>query len=252
MLQKIVLHCVSTKEEKPSYHWGSLLHGALVELLPEDMAQELHDIKLRPFSQYVNPLDENRLDWHIGLWDDKVSEQIIKAVMPLTEIYIKSKNIRLSIIGTERKALTERDYVGHFFNTDEPCRRYLLEFITPCTHKSNGRYVLFPTSELIVQSLSARFSAYSREYDLDDPEVLAQIATNISISKYALRSAQYSLDGSRILGYRGNLSLFIHGPAQLARLAGVILSFCEYAGIGIKTALGMGGCRINQITKQQA
>jgi CRISPR/Cas system endoribonuclease Cas6 (RAMP superfamily) len=45
----------------------------------------------------------------------------------------------------------------------------------------------------------------------------------------------------------GKITLVVNGPDQLARLAGAMLSFAEYSGVGIKTALGMGGVRIREI-----
>mgnify|MGYP000364874338 FL=1 len=50
MLKKITLKCTYNGEAKASYHWGSLLHGAMMELLPEEVSEALHENHLRPFS----------------------------------------------------------------------------------------------------------------------------------------------------------------------------------------------------------
>ena len=47
----------------------------------------------------------------------------------------------------------------------------------------------------------------------------------------------------------GRVTLVIGGPDQLARLAGAMLSFGEYCGIGIKTALGMGAVRVTPVQR---
>lgn len=244
MLQKIVLECTYSGERKASCHWGSLLHGALMELLPEDAAGSLHANDLRPFSQYVLPRPDNRLEWHIGLWDSALSEAIARAVMPLSALALKHKGVTLEVTGISRQKKSEREFIAPFFTAAAPCRQYELEFLTPCTHKSAGEYVLYPTPELIVQSLHMRFGAFAREVSLDDAEAMAQLAAHMRISRYFLRSASYHLEGARVFGYLGRITLSIRGPEQLARLAGMLLSFAEYGGVGVKTSLGMGGCRV--------
>jgi len=42
------------------------MHGVLMELLPGDIVEILHESSLNPYSQYVIPLSENELEWHIG------------------------------------------------------------------------------------------------------------------------------------------------------------------------------------------
>ena len=39
----------------PSPYWGSLMHGMLLEHLPEAWQERLHGGGLRPFSQWVEP-----------------------------------------------------------------------------------------------------------------------------------------------------------------------------------------------------
>ena len=252
MLQKITLKLTYTGDAKASYNWGSMMHGVLMELLPADAAEAFHENGLRPFSQYVLPSGENNIEWNIGLWGDGMAEEVAKAVMPVNTLEIKHKGILLKVCSSERKNQSERDFMAGFFEPEKPCRKYELEFLTPCTHKSAGKHVLFPTTELMVQSLCMRFNAFSQEYSLDDPEAMKQIAENIHIAKYSLHSAQYHLDGNKVTGYMGKVTLYVTGPEQLARLAGMLLSFSEYSGIGVKTSLGMGGCRVKPILKETA
>lgn len=248
MLQKIVLKCTCKGEQRPSYNWGSLMHGVLMELLPEKAADLLHEANLRPFSQYVLPMSENKFEWHIGTWDNDVSNDMAKAISVLSHINLKHKGMILEVSNVTRSIQSERDFFARFFTTEYPCRRYKLEFLTPCTHKSEGEYVLYPTPKLILQSLHARFCAFSQEFSLDDEEMLAQLVAHTRIVHYSLRSAQYYLESVRVNGYRGRVTLSVSGSEQIARLVGMLLSFAEYSGIGIKTSLGMGGCRTEQLS----
>ncbi|WP_054697327.1 CRISPR system precrRNA processing endoribonuclease RAMP protein Cas6 [Syntrophomonas palmitatica] len=248
MLQKIIIQCKYEGDQRASYNWGSLFHGFLMRVLPAETAALLHESVLRPFSQYVRPLGTQQLAWNIGLWDADIAECIVQAVMPLSRIELEQKGIILEVCGVQRITLTETEYFNRFFMCQNPCRRYEIEFLTPCTHKQNGNYALFPSLELIVGSLSRRYSAFVQDISLDDSNVMQEAANHMRIVRYSLRSAVYYLDNTKITGYTGKITLVLNGPEQLARLSGALLSFAEYSGLGIKTALGMGGVRVNQVS----
>lgn len=247
MLQKIVIQCKYSGENKASYNWGSLFHGVIMEMLPAEIAEEIHESQMKPFSQFITPSGEDQLEWLIGLWDEYISEHIVKAVMPMTKIELKHKELVLNITDIKRSSISENDYFGLFFTGDNPSRRYEIEFKTPCTHKQYGAYATFPSVDLIIQNLIRRFSAFTQEFSLDAPEAMEQIIDNIRIVRYSLRTAIYYMEQTRITGYVGRITVAISGPEQLARLTGAILVFAEYSGIGIKTALGMGGVTIRPL-----
>jgi CRISPR-associated endoribonuclease Cas6 len=247
MLQKIILQCQYDEAIKANYNWGSLFHGLLINALPAEVADMLHQSQLRPFSQYILPGPEQQLTWTIGLWDEVIAGHIVQAVMPLAKIELEHKGIILNVIGTQRVSQSEKDYFGQFFASDEPCRRYEIEFLTPCTHKQDGFYALFPSPELIVNSLSRRYCAFMQNVSLDDPAAMEQVARHLRVVRYSLRTAVYYLENTKITGYTGRVTLTVSGPEQLARLAGALLSFGGYSGVGIKTALGMGGVAVKQI-----
>ncbi|HHU32014.1 MAG: CRISPR system precrRNA processing endoribonuclease RAMP protein Cas6 [Zhaonellaceae bacterium] len=247
MLEKIIITFGYSGEQKASYNWGTILHGALLELLPPELASMFHQSELRPFTQYVLPLSDQQLRWSIGIWEPNIAELFAQALLPLSKIELKHKELTLQVIDTQRMRISKQDYFARFFLHDDPCRRYQLEFLTPCTHKRDGKYVLFPVPELIIRSLYTRYSSFSQEFSLDDQETMEQLAGHLSIARYSLRSAVYYLERTKITGYLGKVTLSIGGPEQLVRLTGALLSFSEYAGIGIKTALGMGGVRVTEI-----
>lgn len=247
MLQKIILQCKYGGEQRASYNWGSLFHGILIKSLPPEIAEMLHHSQLRPFSQYVLPQSNQQLIWTIGLWDAEIANHIVQAVMPLAHIELKHKAITMEVTGVQRASQSEHEYFNQFFTTDTPCRRYEIEFLTPCTHKQDGSYALFPNPELIVKSLNNRYCAFMEDVSLDDPEAMEQVARHIRMVRYSLHSAVYYLEQTKITGYMGRVTVVIGGTEQLARLAGALLSFAEYSGLGVKTALGMGGVKIKAI-----
>ncbi len=247
MLQKIVLQCRYSGENKANYNWGSLFHGFLFKALPDGVADLLHQGQLRPFSQFVTSESEQQLTWTIGLWDGLIAGHIVRSIMPLDSIQLEQKGLTLEVVSVNRSSLSVPEFFARHFTADVPCRRYEIEFLTPCTHKQDGSYVLFPTPGLIINSLSKRYSAFMQDVTLDDPQAMEQVAAHLRIVRYSLRTAVYYLENTKITGYMGRITLVINGPEQLARLAGALLSFAEYSGVGIKTALGMGGVIVRQI-----
>ena len=247
MMQKIIVQCKYGGEQRANYNWGSLFHGFLLKALPPDVAETLHHSRLRPFSQFVLPQPGQDLSWVIGMWDTEIAGHIGQAVLPLTRIELQQKGLTLEVTGTQRIVQSEQEYFSRFFTAGAPCRRYELEFLTPCTHRQDGQYALFPNPDLIVNSISKRYSDFTHDVSIDDPQAMEQVARHMRIVRYSLRTAVYFLENTKITGYMGRITLVIRGPEPLARLAGALLSFAEYCGIGIKTALGMGAVKIKQI-----
>ena len=52
------------------------------------------------------------------------------------------------------------------------------------------------------------------------------------------------MSGTVRQGFVGEICLKIKGPSLMVNLVNVLLQFGEYAGTGIKTAIGMGAFRI--------
>ena len=58
-----------------------------------------------------------------------------------------------------------------------------------------------------------------------------------------MSSAYFRLKGAAIPAFRGKLYLSTKLSQPMYTLLQTLLQFSEYSGIGIKTALGMGGVR---------
>ena len=259
MLHKIILDCMIPEDARPGYHWGRLFHGVLINKLPPAMQSDLHTENTRPFSQYIERRQGGLLRWHIGIWDDLTSSAIAEAILPLSEIKLFEKDREadsstvdrntLRVVHSQHTCLQEEEFFSQHFAVENQIRCYELRFVTPTTHKSKGEYVRFPTTEFMYRSLAQRFSEFSNRYQLDDEKSIKEMAQYTNILNYSLHSANYRLKGINIQGYMGYVVLSIKGPDPLARLAGMLLALSEYQGMGIKTALGMGGCCVLPINK---
>ena len=235
---------LSVAETVPSVNWGSVMHGILIEKLPAEWQEALHSDQLRPLSQWVEPVDPVSFIWHLSVLDDSLAEIISAVLQPGNEFQCKhnQSNMRITDVQVISSSITE--YMKPFYLSEEPCAGVFLNFRTTTTHKSQGRYAVFPSVDLIGKSLRNHFCSLEPSFVLADDEILGQILDHTRIARYNLQSSYYSLEGGRIDGYTGHLLLRFDGPDPLKRLAGTLFSFAEWTGVGIKTALGMGACTV--------
>ena len=235
---------VSCVGQAPSIQWGSMLHGILMENLPDPWPEELHQNDIRPFSQWVEIRDVERFIWHIASLRDDLSEAIETMLAEKKEYAARHNDTILTVIKVEKKHYSLAEYMKSFFLTDEACPGVFLTFRTPATHKTMGQYAVFPSVDLIAGNLRKRLCTLAPDFALADDEAFEQVLQHTRIQRYKLESARYQLEGTGVIGYTGRLELRFTGPDPLRRLAGALFAFAEWSGIGIKTALGMGGCTV--------
>ena len=117
-------------------------------------------------------------------------------------------------------------------------------FHNTASFKSNGIYQIFPTVSLILQNLLQRWNEFFPEMLLEDDDAIQMLTNNLRIRSYRLKSSTYRLKQSSIPGFCGEIVISSKLSPPMLELWKMLLIFSEYAGIGIKTALGMGGVSI--------
>lgn len=251
MLCQWTIQCEHDAPARAGTLWGSVLHGLLMEQLPRETQAFLHEDALRPFAQYVLPAGENKLVWKVSAWQNTLAQAFSAIFQEGARYHSRQKSADITLRSIEHSAADEAEWAKPFFTSDPPCRRYALRFLSPCTHKREGEYVLFPTPELIVNGLYRRLGAFSEVLSVNDTQAMKELAQAMRIIRYDLHSVPFFLEGARVNAYQGQLTILIRGSAQLARLGGIILSFAQYAGVGVKTSLGMGGCLVTPLPDPQ-
>ena len=119
-----------------------------------------------------------------------------------------------------------------------------LEVRTPASFKSRGQYQILPTPRLILQSLIKQWNGCFPDCPIEDEDGqgMEAMAAGLLCRGYQLRDQGYFLKGNHIPGFVGGMTLdSTRLPGFHRTLADALLYFSGYAGIGIKTALGMGG-----------
>lgn len=220
---------------------GSVFHGALMEQLPEEVAAHLHTEELRPYHQSILFTRERGAVWRFGVLDEGLFCLLWYVFSELAAIELRQKGFSVAL-GEPRllQATSEEALADAAFAGDEVLRSAACQFLTPTSFKRDGAYQMFPDTQLILQSLLGRWRRFSEQVRLDEQDLAARLAPACRISSYRLQSAPFSLERHTICGFRGQLRLYFAGNEMVRRLLRLLFSFAPFAGVGIKTALGMG------------
>lgn len=235
---------LETDSPEFGYYQSSNMQGILMQQTDSAYASLLHEQGLRPYSQHIAA--GKPAEWVVKTLTKEAYQYIILPLLDGTfqEFDIEKKKIHVKILKKELKTQTYQELMDEFYT--KPASRYLnMEILTPAAFKSQGKYINMPDLWHIYQSLMNKYSAVSAEMDMYDGETLKQLTEGSSIVQYRLKSALFPLEGVKIPSFQGTMRIKINGTDTMARYARLLMRFGAYSGIGIKTAIGMGGIKIN-------
>jgi CRISPR-associated endoribonuclease Cas6 len=243
---EIPLSCQESLQFSPS--WGSLLHGALMELLSSETATQLHVTGPKPLAQHLYREASGQVIWVVTALNEAMTTELSSALIKRLPLEIKLVQKSASIqLAEPRKTerTTYRELADKHFQASEVNRQHKIRLVTPTSFKTAGKHVIFPTTDLIMNSLMQRWDANADDLSLFDPDVREHLGNHVSIKDYRLASASFSVNGSWLKGFSGRLDLGVSGPEALVRVASLLIDFGRFSGVGVKTALGMGGLQID-------
>ena len=245
MLKLVEFELHLSNSEKINSSMGSIMHGALMEILSSNFASRLHEENLRPFSQCVYfDRGTNKAIWRIGTLNAETYDQIILPLLDVKKIFLKQKGCDIFI--GDGKILIDTSYeklADEIFPKSETSRSAALEFLTPTSFKREGGYVIFPESFLILQSLLQRWNNFSPNIKIEENNLAEKLSVFCKISRYNLHSQKFSLESKSITGFAGRLNFSFFGNDMVNKILSLLMRFAPCAGVGIKTALGMGAIK---------
>lgn len=228
--------------EKTNNSIGSLMHGILMENISIKVANLLHEEGLRPFSQCIYfDKEKNKSMWRIGTLTKEIYEIISSVIYEKENFFLKQKGYNIFLKNPRILFETSYEKIADeiFPNSDEP-KGANFNFLTTTSFKRNSEYVIFPDQFLIMHNLLQRWNTFSPYMKIDDNNLAGKLASVCKITKYNLHSRIFSLESKNIIGFGGNISINFIGNDMVNRIIAVLSNFASFAGVGIKTALGMG------------
>lgn len=220
------------------------MHGMLMEQFSPEWQEFLHNGTVHSFSQWIEVKNRELFIWHVCSIDDDLSAELDTIFSEKQIWHCSHKDCDFQVTDIQRKAMSFAEYMKPFFLSDKAPNWISMVFQTPCTHKVQKRYAIFPSVDLIANSLRSRICTTFPDFALAEDEVMDQVLMNTRISRYHLNSSVYHLEGASVTGYQGSLEIHFDGPDALRRLCCVLFGMAEWTGVGIKTSLGMGGCTV--------
>lgn len=224
----------------------SLLHGVLMAQIDEAYAETMHQNSLRPYSQFLH-FDKNRnaLYWRITALNEQAKNEILDAAFSLPQkVFLKQKNVEIELVSKEFLPATDYVSLAEKYFAHPLVGRYVsFDFLTSCSFKSEGQYVIFPQPQFILGSLVKRWNAFADKESLDAQGIVHDLAQEVYVADYRLRMQAFSVDGARIPAFRGHYTLGMKSNLMSNRIIAMLGGYANYCGIGIKTALGMGAVR---------
>lgn len=236
MIKQYKIRLQRENDEHIPQFWAYRLYSWLLTEVPEEVSEYIHSSGAHILSQYLN-----YGIWTVNLFENESAEIISEILDRADRILLNSdilevKDRKCAEIPESKCLLAEgRELAG---------KRITVKFVAPTAFKQNGRYTIYPYEELFVKSLVARWNELIPEYPLQDEDMLEELFKGIFIADYNLRTTRFKLKNVYIPGFTGKIVLECRLPAVLHELWNSVLMLASYAGVGIKTTLGMGGIEI--------
>lgn len=216
------------------------LYAWLLSQVPTEVGTALHEQATRPINQYIlwNGA-ANRGEWVVNLMTDEMVEIFSPVLNALSVIALRSG----TLLATAGSTVEVQNF-QHLLKCGESLSNvqlFPIHFLTPTTFKQDKRYVIFPQESLILQSLISRWNVSFPEAAMDDEDAFQALLRGIHIVDYNLHTTRYPMKQVRLPAFQGRISIETRLPAPMMALWTTLYSFAPYAGIGVKTTLGMGG-----------
>ena len=227
---------------------SSLFHGLLMEQLDNfpQLQEQLHLSSLHPYSQHLEHHDDG-WHWIICFTDDELFQRMWEEGLSKQRNFcLKHNGICFEIENPQIIVLSLSDLNAAAVK-EEPPYKFRLSFLTPTAFKSNGRYIYMPDLAFIYNSIMRKFDAVAGKFSIYDEETLDQLCRSTFIQDYMLRSTRFALEGVKIHSFIGNVVINAKSNRTMAAFLNMLMSFAEFSGVGIKTALGMGAVSVEKI-----
>ena len=215
------------------------LYAALLEQAPGDFATRVHDSAVTPVSQHVCA---DR--WQVSLLGTEAIDALAPTLESLEELFLRRSQTRLELRLDQIRTVPS---VEALLQTP-PIRRGTLRFVTPTAFKSAGAYQLLPTQRLVMQNLILKWNGCFGELCPieDEGGGLEALANGLRYDAVELHTHSYSMKHTQIPGILGSINFDNRLSDFHRQLAQALLTFGTYSGLGIKTALGMGGLQLTE------
>ncbi len=241
MLTQYQLTLLPQKPAAITPEWSFKFYAALLQQAPGEFGDQMHEDAMTPVSQYLQ-LPRREVIWTVNLLGESSENTLIPILDSLKQISLLDSGSRLPFSVAEKKRV-QIDSVDTLFAQAAGDGLHRLTFCTPTAFKSRQQYFILPNTRLILQNLIRKWNSCITQCPIEDDgnEGMEAMADGLFCGQYDLHSSSFRLKGHAVPGFIGEMTLQNNLRGFHRELADALLLFSAYAGIGIKTTLGMGG-----------
>lgn len=224
-----------------TFNSGYALYGALFKDINREQGDFFHHDKITHIAHHVEIENNNCALWKIALFGYESISIIAPVLENLSQMSLYGNRVTLKINNIQ---FTEYDTPQIYFEKNLPQEKsnmWKMKFVTPTTFKSSGEYVLYPTVDLILKNLMKRYCAFFDNIQTDENMLIEKIIPYTKIVTYSLKSIDYPMKNTKIPSFIGELEISTSVKDSNLKFLTELICFANIAGVGIKTALGMGG-----------
>lgn len=247
LIATLTMKLEESEETKINFNKASLFHGAIMENVSCEFAEQMHISAIRPFSQSLNKDKTGTWFWKVNTLNKISYENIITKLLLKESIILTYNNLEIKIKNKELKQTSFEELFEKNYLTEKNSRYIAVEFVTPTAFKSGGKYINYPTTKLLFTSLINKYDSVSETTSVYDEQLIQELMNCTEIIKYNLKSINFQLEGVKIPAFIGKIELKVNGNNNIVGLANMLFDFAQYSGVGIKNALGMGS--VNKLIK---
>ena len=226
---------------------GSVLHGVIMESIDGDYAGQLHEYTIRPYSQYIYfDKTAQAFIWKIAGVTREAVERLVNVVYGLPDtIYLTQKAGNLHIIGRRIVEMTTyRELLDRFLGSESDYKGVEFTFTSPTSFKVDGQYTIYPETFRMYRYVLKRWNSFSPCETMDSPDLSTAIESGTSVRHYQLHLQRFGIERIAINGFKGSYTLQFKQKLILRKVLALLSYYAQFTGLGIKTALGMGGVSV--------
>lgn len=237
-MKKIIFK--TDKKQKYSYRLGSQFQGWIMENLPTEIVEVLHHSEMNNYAISVTA-DKDNFYFEINLLNNQAEQVFAEFISKSFEkITLNSASQKDFMILEKQVIELKESQLNRMFYEDSDIFEIELNFKTPTSFKLEDQYYYYPEKQFIFSNLMRKYTQCFEGNLSIDNELLVQVINNVNVVEFNIRSSYYPVHRYYVEGFTGRIKLRFKGNQTLTNYALMLLEFGSYAGVGIKTGMGMG------------
>ena len=243
-MRRFDFYCEWDGDTELDYRSASLFHGVIMHAFPARFSEQLHKTAIAEFHQKLE-FGKNAVKWSIHALTDECADYIDDCLYhKMDAFYLKQKQIELRIVKKESSDNLSY-YEWYRMRTREGglSNKIRIEFSGPTSFKSYNVYLEEPNLSLCYRSLAIRLGGLQETIRFPK-KIWQQLADQTSIQHKTVKKCSFPLEKVTIPAFKGEMTVELQGDEDELLMMNLLWEFANFAGIGIKTAVGMGQAKV--------